>query len=198
MLLNEQNTVLSAALPLAEFKDHLALGTGFADDGAQNNLLDAYLRSAIAAIETRTGKVLIEKSYMLSLSAWREPNRQPLPLAPVSSVDAIRVLDLVGQASVVDPARYRLETDAQRPVLWATTGNLPSIATGGLIEVDLLAGYGPAWSDVPEDLQLATLILAAQFYENRAGSGAEFVFPAAASALIAPYRTIRLLGGGAG
>ena len=50
MMLVEQTTVPTAALPVAEFKDHLRLGTGFADDGVQDDVLETYLRAAIATI----------------------------------------------------------------------------------------------------------------------------------------------------
>ena len=59
MMLVEQTTVPTAALPVAEFKDHLRLGTGFADDGVQDDVLEAYLRAAIATIEARTSLSLI-------------------------------------------------------------------------------------------------------------------------------------------
>lgn len=50
MMLSEVTAVPLAALPVAEFKDHLRLGTGFADDGAQDALVEGYLRAAIAAV----------------------------------------------------------------------------------------------------------------------------------------------------
>ena len=51
MMLVEETTVPMSALPVAEFKDHLRLGSGFSDDGIQDALLDAHLRAAMAAIE---------------------------------------------------------------------------------------------------------------------------------------------------
>ncbi len=63
MMLVEQTSVPVAALPVAEFKDHLRLGTGFADDGVQDSVLESYLRASMAAIEARTGKVLITRGY---------------------------------------------------------------------------------------------------------------------------------------
>ena len=54
MFLVEQTTVPVASLPVSQFKHHLQLGTGFADDTAQDAVLEQYLRAAIAAIEART------------------------------------------------------------------------------------------------------------------------------------------------
>ena len=195
MMLVEQTSVPSAALPVTEFKDHLQLGTGFTGDTLQDPVLENYLRSAIAAIEARTGKVLISKSYTWTLTAWREACRQALPLAPVGSVDALRILDRLGAITVIDPAKYRLELDMHRPVLWGV-GNLATIPLYGTAEVDFTAGHGPAWDDVPDDLALAVFLLATHFYENRNGAGGD-AMPAAVSSLIQRYRNVRIMGGGA-
>jgi len=56
MMLVEQTSVPSAALPVTEFKDHLLLGTGFTGASVQDPVLENYLRAAISAIEARTGK----------------------------------------------------------------------------------------------------------------------------------------------
>ena len=196
MLLVEQSSVSGAVLPVAELKNHLMLGTGFADDGAQDVLLEAYLQAAIAAIEARTGKVLLNKSYRMTLTAWREAQRQPLPVAPVSSVDAVRVVDGMGQASVIGAAQYRFQPDMHRPVLLGTTSALPVIANDGTAEVDFVAGYGRAWSNIPKDLGQAALLLAAHYYENRAAAGSDVGFPIGVSGLLEPYRELRLSAGG--
>lgn len=196
MMLVEQTSVPSAALPVTEFKDHLLLGTGFTGASVQDPVLENYLRAAISAIEARTGKVLLEKQYTWSLTAWRETCRQALPRAPISAVTAVRLVDRLGVASVVAPTLYRLEKDNHRPVLWGATGALPVIPMSGSAEVDFTAGYGPAWSDVPDDLGQAVLLLATHFYENRNAAVGEHVMPFGVSSLIQPYRNVRILGGG--
>ena len=64
MMLIEQTGVPTAALPVQEFKDHLRLGTGFADDTVQDALVEAYLRAALAAIEGRIGKALLPAIFL--------------------------------------------------------------------------------------------------------------------------------------
>ena len=51
MNLIELTTIPSAEIPVRAFADHLKLGSGFADDGSQDDLLEGYLRAAMAAIE---------------------------------------------------------------------------------------------------------------------------------------------------
>jgi len=198
MMLVELTTVPGSVLPVAEFKDQLLLGTGFTDDGAQDAVLENYLRAAIAAIEARIGKVLVSKQYTWTVTAWRETCRQTLPLAPVNMVDQLRIVDRTGGTSVVDPANYSLEQDTHRPKIWALGGSLPTIPIGGISEIDFTAGYGVLWSDVPNDLGLSVLLLASHFYENRSATGPRNdAIPFGVTTLIERYRNVRILGGSA-
>lgn len=195
-MLNELTAVDAAALPVAEFRDHLRLGTGFADLGAEDAALEAYLRAAMAAIEGRTSKVLISRDFMLSLEAWRDDMAQPLPVAPVAAVSAVRLVTREGVSELVDPARYGLVQDLARPRLAAVSGVLPAIPLAGRVEIDFSAGFGPAWSNLPVDLAQAVFLLAAQYYEARHDGGVErSEMSFGVMALIERWRTVRLLGG---
>ena len=195
MFLVEQTTVPGAAIPVQELKDHLLLGSGFADDGAQDIVLENYLRAAIDAIEARTGKVLLEKQYTWSLTMWRDRECQALPAAPISSIDALRTLDSVGAATLVDANSYGLVPDDHRPAMRALSGNLATIPSLGSVEIDFTAGYGTAWANVPVSLQQAVLMLAAHYYESRSGAGKSDEIPFGITSLIQKFRNIRLVGG---
>ena len=197
MMLVEQTTVPSAALPVAQFKDHLRLGTGFADDGVQDDVLEAYLRAAIAAIEARTSKALISRSFSWTLTAWRDLASQVLPLAPVSAITALSIFDRLGAEEVIDASAFVLEPDLHRPRLVATGYTLPVIPVGGSAVIAFDAGFGPGWTDVPADLGQAVKMLAALYYENRGTHSGEAAMPAAVTSLVARYRPVRLFGGGA-
>ncbi|WP_347313109.1 head-tail connector protein [Defluviimonas sp. SAOS-178_SWC] len=197
MMLSEVTPVPQAALPVAEFKDHLRLGTGFADDGSQNSLAESYLRAALAAIEGRIGKALIARDFLLELNGWRWPDSQAFPLAPVMSIASVTVKDRDGVADLIDPTRYRLVRDAHRPKVAATGALLPGIPVGGTVEVVFTAGFGPAWTDVPVDLGQAVFLLAAQYHETRHETETGQAMPFGVTALIERWRTVRVLGGGA-
>lgn len=197
MTLIEQSPVLAAVLPVAEFKDHLRLGTGFADDAAQDGLAESYLRAALAAIEGRIGKALISRGFTWGVSYWRDPAEQALPLAPVSAVASLVLIDAAGAETTADPAGYRLVKDGQRPKIAATGTALPAISSGGEARIAFTAGFGPAWTDVPADLRHAVLLLAAGYYENRHDASApRAAMPFGVMALIERWRTVRVLGGG--
>lgn len=194
MMLIEVTAVASGDLPVAEFRDHMRLGTGFADIGAEDAALEAYLRAAIAAIEGRTGKALIARDFVLEVEAWRRDPEQALPVAPVSAVSEVRVLDRAGLATVIEPERYRLVRDMGRPRIEAD-GMLPGISVGGRAEIAFTAGFG-AWAAVPADLAQAVFMLAASYYESRQDNGSEAAgMPFGVMALIERWRTVRMLGG---
>lgn len=199
MMLTEQTAVPLSALPVQALKNHLRLGTGFADDGMQDGLIEGYLRAAMAAIEGRIGKALISRSFLLSLNDWRLGGEQALPLAPVSEITAVSLRDAGGLAEEVPATVYRLVQDMHRPKLQATWLLLPQVPTGGQVEIAFVAGFGAGWMDVPADLAQAVLLLAAEYYEHRheGGRRQEGGLPHAVITLIERWRTVRVLGGGA-
>lgn len=196
MMLSELTTVPGASLPVQGLKDHLRLGTGFTEDGLQDGLIEAYLRAAIAAVEGRIGKVLIGRRFKLELEDWRAKGEQPLPVAPVSAVVSVTVVDAADVALPVEPARYRLVRDMHRPKLVSVGVLLPTVPMDGRVEVVFDAGFGATWAEVPVDLAQAVMLLAAEYYETRQpGDGGSSGLPFAVQALIERWRTVRILGG---
>lgn len=200
MQLTEITPLDDAALPVAAFRAHLRLGTGFADETSQDSALAAYLRAAITVIEARTGKALIARDFRLVLQAWRWVDAQALPVAPVSVVSELAMRGAGGALTPVDPARWRLVADTQRPRLVARGAMLPQIPVAGQAEISFTAGFAPDWAGVPADLAQAVMLLAAQYYEARTGAVPQV--PDAVSALIARWVPVRVTagrsGGGAG
>jgi len=197
MVLTELTAVPLTALPLAEFKTHLRLGTGFSDADIQDPVLESFLRAAMSAIEARTGKILIERSFSWLLYAWRDCAGQALPVAPVTSITQMYFIAPRDGVPPVDPSLYRLEQDTQRPVLRPTGTALPTIPTGGSITVEFIAGFATTWGGLPADLAQAVLLLAAHYYEYRHETNlGEGCMPFGVSSLIERYRTVRLFGGG--
>ena len=198
MILVEETSVPGALLPVEQFKAHLRLGTGFSDDSVQDAVLESFLRAALAAIEARTGKVILRREFTWSLTAWRDSRGQALPVAPVNAIVEVIITDRLGGTEAVEPSLYRLAKDEQRPRLLPTGFMLPTVPVGGSVDVTFSAGYANVWSDLPEDLAHAVLLLAAHYYEYRhetqLGQGC---MPFGVSSLIERYKTVRLLGGSA-
>ncbi len=193
MILTEATSVPATSLPVDQLKAHLRLGTGFADSDLQDELLETYLRAAISTIEARSGQILLQKQYSWQLTRWRDPVRQVLPVRPVSGVTEIKLIDAMGGEVLVDVAGYRFVPDDICPAVEATQSALPNPPVGGTVEVIFDAGFGSAWADVPSELGQAVLIVAANAYENRTGTGE--AVPMTALELIEPYRALRLMRG---
>lgn len=197
MTLTELDALTAAELPVRDLADHLRLGTGFADDGAEDAVLETYLRAAISAIETRCGKALIARRFSWSVTAWRDACRQGLPLAPIIGIESVTVRSADDTPSVADPATYVLLPDGHRPVLASLGAALPRIPAGGRCEIVFTAGFGADWDAVPPGLVQAVRLLAASYFEHRSGSGSAGDLPFAVDALIEPYRHRRIGGGAA-
>lgn len=193
MVLSEVNTVPDAALPLAEFRAHLRLGTGFGEETLQDSVLTGFLHAALAAVEGQTGKALIARDFTWVLSAWGNGAAQVLPVAPVSAVTGVVLVNRDGGETVVDSGAYRLVVDEHLPTLTGASGCLPAIPLLGTVRVEFSAGMAPDWGGLPADLGQAVLLLAAHYYENRAeaGHGSGWM-PFGVTSLLRRYRPMRL------
>ena len=197
MMLTEETPVPVAALPVQEVKDHLRLGSGFADDALQSGLIESYLRAAMAAIEARIGKMLIARRFRWIVDCWRDGEEQALPVAPVGGIVSVTLQDAAGTEVLVPATSYRLIPDLHRPRLLGKGTALPTIPAQGVVKVVFDAGFGPNWADVPADLRQAVLLLSAEYYEHRHDDNAQTAgLPFGVVTLIERWRTVRILGGG--
>jgi uncharacterized phiE125 gp8 family phage protein len=199
MMLIEEDAIPTEALPLAAFKAHLRLGTGFDETALQDEVLESFLRAACAAVEARTGKVLIARAFTLTLARWRGGDGQAFPVAPVRSVEAVTLVAPDGQETALAAAEIRIEQDTHRPRLRAVRGALPGVPTGGEVRVAFTAGFAAGWDGVPADLAQAVLLLASHYYEYRHETQlSDGCMPFGVSSLIQRYKPLRLhLGYGA-
>ncbi|MBP9183943.1 MAG: hypothetical protein KBF78_12480 [Fuscovulum sp.] len=196
MMLTEVTAVPQAALPVDALKDHLRLGAGFPLPTGQDALLESYLRAAMAAIEGRIAKALIRRRFRWTLEDWRDPSEVPLPIAPVSAVVSVKLVDEVGGETVLPGTSWRLVSDLHRPKLAGNGSVLPPVPSDGQAVIEFDAGFGPAWGDVPADLQQAVLLLAAEYYEHRHDDGSAGAgLPFGVVTLLERWRQIRILGG---
>ena len=195
MILTEVSAPPSAAVPVRAFAEHLRLGTGFADDGSEDAVLELYLRAAMAAVEARVGRALLAREFTWTVTRWREDASQGMPIGPVRSVASVTLVDADGSETAVDPESWSVLRDSQRPRLVGRFGrNLPKIPRSGHAEIRFSAGFGQAWEDVPADLRQAVFLLAAHYYENRAEGAGAGTMPFGVLVLIEAYRATRIGG----
>ena len=192
MMLIELSTVASGVLPLAEFREHLRLGSGFADDNLQDSVLETCLRAALAAIEARIGKAVLKRRFSWTLTSWATGSVQSLPVAPVVALESVALENMDGAATLVDLNTLRLLPAVDRPKLVAKTGSLPFIPSNGQAILVFEAGFGDDWTEVPSDVAQACMMVAAKFYEDRDANESGSALPQSVMDLIGKYRPMRL------
>lgn len=197
MILTELGAPAAEALPVRAFAEHLKLGTGFADDGSLDAVLELYLRSAIAAVEARIGRALLRRAFSWTVTRWREDASQGLPIGPVDAVESVTLIGPDGEETVVEAESWSVLRDSQRPRLVGRFGrSLPRIPRAGHAEIRFIAGFGDNWDAVPADLRQAVFLLAAHYFEHRSESvDAPTAMPFGVLMLIEAYRATRIGGG---
>ena len=148
-----------AAEPISvmRLREHLRLG------GGEDALLSGLIVAARMTVEAQSGMRLISQQWRMAIDNWRQSPLN-LPVAPVQAIKSVEVLNTpINRLAASD---YRLDT-AQQPAQLSFIGNhlpLPDRPTGG-IHITMSVGFGDAEDDVPQDLQLAVLQLAAHWYD---------------------------------
>ena len=181
---------------LVEAKAHLRV------DGTQDDvLITSLIIAARQVAESLLGRAFITQT--LRLLCDEAPGRVlVLPRAPLQSIVHVKVYDDADVAVTVSAALYQADTAGNRLALregaaWPAV----SRALNGF-EVQYVAGYGAAASDVPMALRRGLLAHVAHLYNHRGDglmrvgvSEAMTAIPREALVLYAPYR---IFPGGAG
>jgi uncharacterized phiE125 gp8 family phage protein len=173
---------------LAEAKAFLRI-TGAGEDGLVTELVAA----ARTAIEDAVGLALISRTLRVTLDGWpmvlHARRRMTLPVRPAVSLEGVRIVrdgvpeDLTAQFSLTPGRSARLS--------WVS-GVLPRTGPGRVIEIDYVAGFGAEAGDVADSLRLAVKRMTAHIYETRQSEGRSTRLPDDVTALVAPWRRVRL------
>lgn len=179
-----------AAEPLtrAEAKAFLRVETD-----AEDALIDALIAAARRFVEAETGRILMEQTWRFSLDRWPLRGVIPAPVAPVRAILEATVAAADGTPVALPEDALALVGDRAPALIRVAPARVsaPLFSHGGIV-ITLLAGYGADAGDVPADLVQAVRLMLAHLYEHRDGPGDATQLPAAARALTAPYRVVRL------
>ncbi|MEW9806810.1 head-tail connector protein [Mesorhizobium marinum] len=184
-------TVEPAAEPvtLADAKAHLRIA-----HDSEDVLLQGLIRAAREDLERAASVALINQSWRLALDAWPSNGCAFLMMHPVRAVLSVTAYGTEGEASLIAPATYQLDTLSRPARLHFEAKPEPLRAFNG-VEIDFSAGFGEAGTDVPDLLKRAILLLVGHWYEFRAHFGADqqpVGYPAAYDRIVASYRSRRL------
>ncbi|MFF2320931.1 head-tail connector protein [Agrobacterium sp. NPDC058088] len=171
-------------LTLAEVKAHLRL-----DGGEEDALLAALLRTAREHLERVTSLCLIRQTWRLYLDRWPENGVILIGKGPVQVIETILVFNAQGRAADITGADRLLDGTARPARLWLRDPPSPGRAMNG-IEIDFIAGYGEAGTDVPDTLKRAMLMHVAQMFAFRGAVAPEnqpAAVPAGYERLVMPF-----------
>jgi uncharacterized phiE125 gp8 family phage protein len=179
-------------ISLAEAKAHCRV-----DSDAEDMLIASLVLAARLHIERCLDVALISQSWSLYFDRWPDGKHVELPLAPLLSIEAVRLYGPTGSSVALDPDLFDVDAFSRRPRLRRRDGQswpLPGRCLNG-IEIAFTAGYGPAPEDVPMPLRLALKLLVAHWHEAREpvllGETADPV-PASIASLMGPYHAVKL------
>lgn len=162
------------------------------DHDAEDALIDALIPAARRLIEAATGRILVDQTFALLRDAWPASGIIALPVAPVSTILSATVTDATGAEVAVPEGALSLSGERAPALIQVDGARVPRPRPRhDGIRIVVRAGYGAA-GDVPADLVQAMRLAVAHFYEMRDGAGGATELPAAVTALIAPYRLVRL------
>lgn len=201
--MNEPLVVTAPAdtpVSLAEVKAHLRV-----DDDTEDALVTAMIAGAVGTAEFYLGRSLITQTLRLAFDRWPEEAAGPwsagpriidLARPPVQSIAAVTVYDEDDQATVVDTDVYRLangSNDRARLVLRQGQSWPTGVRATDAVEIDYLAGYGDAGTDVPEPIRQGLLALIAFWFEHREGEAWNSVLPSLPIGTASFWRPFRLM-----
>jgi len=155
------------------------------DHQADDDAIDAFLRSAASLCEDFTGQMLITRSVTDMLPArqvW-----QKLKRLPVQSISAVERVAADGTAAVLAVEDFALDIDSDG-IGWI---RLHRCDAHSHIRATYSAGVATDWDELPAALRQGIVRMAGYFYANRDGVDAGGP-PSAVTALWRPYRRMRI------
>jgi uncharacterized phiE125 gp8 family phage protein len=172
------------ALTLADAKAHLRLDAPDEDD-----LIASLIRTAREHLERTTGLCLMTQTWRLYLDSVSEDRVIQIARGPVQSIESMLVYDADGSASQVSLQGHVLDGRG-RPARLLLAQRIRSGRAVNGIELDFIAGFGPAAIDVPDTLKRAMLTHIAQMFSCRGVVGPEeqpALIPPGYDRLVAPF-----------
>lgn len=155
------------------------------DAGVDDNILAVCAVAAIEHAEQFTRQILLRRGardIVTTGSGW-----QILQAMPVQSVVSVMGIPAEGASFALAASAWEAKISSRGEAYFRVLQ--PGIS--GRAEVTLIAGLSVNWANLPESLRLGLLRLAAYFYNNRDASD-DAGPPAAALALLLPFRRMQL------
>lgn len=176
-------------LTVAEAKKHLNIMT-FDDD--------SYITTLITAARMNTEKVLHRALITQTWNMYFDKFESIFSLAnpPLQSVTSIKYIDTSGAEQTLSTDVYTVDIDSEPGQVYRSYDeSWPDIqAVEKAVDIEYVAGYGDAATDVPAPIKHGMLMLISHMYEHRESVNDFQVYhvPMGYEALLWPYRNLTL------
>tara|TARA_R110000824_G_scaffold69136_5_gene178081 strand:+ start:2173 stop:2835 length:663 start_codon:yes stop_codon:yes gene_type:complete len=206
-------------ISVTEIKTQLRIATS---DSTHDTLLGVCRDASIALAKENLNRSLINRTLILSLDYLGDeqdvlPDREGitvgpyltfkkrkvhLPFSPLVSVSHVKTYDDSDTATTMASSTYYVDTASEIGRVVLRTGETwpDMLRVANALEIQYVAGYGTATSNVPDSIRQGCIILAAHLFENPdlviKGDSAT-VIPSLVNACWNPYK-IRRFGIGLG
>lgn len=149
-------------------------------------LIQAYIDAAISYAENYTCQEIKEKKFKINGKSFDDAltfNKQL-----IQSIDLIRYKDANGDLQTISDSNYQLQDvdDYERKIEFSEDFDFPTVQDYRFDAVQISVTVGYASGAVPEDMQIAILMLIGHYYENRQDAVKEKC--TAAENMLAKYR----------
>lgn len=191
-------------LTTQEVKDHLHIS-----NSSEDTYLGLLVTAATLKAEQFLNRKLITQTWEVYLDSFPPPNFYDnsietlkggtilMPYPRLLSVVSIQYQDTNNATQTLDPSKYQidLKSEPARIAPAADVGAWPSTKIYQLnsVTIRFTCGYGPASSDVPEDVREAIRVIIGDFYTNRDQNDlVNSKMSSTAELLLYPYRNFYL------
>jgi len=180
-----------AVEPITRANVKTKLGIASADTSS-DTAIDWMIPAARRWVENRTGRALINQTWQLYLDAF--PAMFEMPLGNVSSITHVKYTATDGTLTTLSASDYQtdLVSVPARIAPSYTASGWPDVRdkTFNTVEVQFVAGYGAAGSNVPDDIIEALYRIVGHWVNNQAAieQGTTITrVPFAVEQMLSPY-----------
>lgn len=163
MSLTRTTAPAAKAVQLEEAKEQVSIESQD-DDTLVSRLVDA----ATDQVERHCGLALITQTWQLKVDSLAECIRLPKP--PLQSISSIAYVDSDGVEQTLATTEYQVILSKPAEVVRAYSKSYPATRPQReAVTITMVCGYGGSYSDVPESIRHAILMLVGEWDEHREG-----------------------------
>lgn len=145
-------------ITLSELKTFLRV-----ENTTEEPMLETFIASARIEAENETRRAIVRATYKAEFARFSPVLEIPRP--PLKAVSSVEYVDAEGAVQTLDPSAYDVDDDAEPGRIIPLASWPRTAARPDAVRVEFDAGWDA--SDVPETLQVFTMMRATELYEFR-------------------------------